>query len=88
MARTWLWSADRHFVHAFMAAWGTAPATVLRCELCDMVIVSQHRHHMNGCACPELSRVWIDGGTDYLRIMWGPSARFTEHISAPAERET
>lgn len=70
-----------------MAGWGTEPHTVLRCEHCKGVIVSQHRHDMNGCRCPEDQRVFIDGGQDYLRIMWGKLAKFTEHTSCAAAQK-
>lgn len=87
MSRTWLWSADKHFVNAYMAGWGTEPQTVIRCEHCEKVIVSQHRHDFRGCDCPITSdrRVFIDGGQAYTRIAWDKDARFTEHTSAPAQ---
>lgn len=87
MARGWLWSADKHFVYAYMAGWGTEPQTVIRCEHCQAVIVSRSTHDMNGCRCPMDDRIWIDGGQDYLRIMWGGNASFSQHVSAPAEKE-
>ena len=48
----------------------------VHCLVCDTVIQSQHRHDMHSCACTEGTRVYVDGGSVYLRIMWEDGADF------------
>jgi hypothetical protein len=40
-----------------------------RCKECNTVLISKHRHDMVGCKCPDESRLWIDGGLDYKRVV-------------------
>lgn len=40
-----------------------------KCRECRTLLHSKHRHDMVGCKCPEDSRLWIDGGTDYKRVV-------------------
>jgi hypothetical protein len=40
-----------------------------RCKECNTVLTSKHRHDMVGCKCPQDDRLWIDGGTDYKRVV-------------------
>lgn len=50
----------------------TEPFTVAnrsRCKECNTVLISKHRHDMVGCKCPDENRLWIDGGTDYKRVV-------------------
>lgn len=40
-----------------------------KCNSCGVVLISKHRHDMVGCKCPQDERLWIDGGTDYKRVV-------------------
>lgn len=47
------------------------------CLTCMDVIQSHHRHHMCSCLCStDDTRVRIDGGAAYTRMMVGKNARF------------
>lgn len=39
----------------------------IRCNNCNTVIESKHRHDFRTCPC---GRVFVDGGRDYQRIGW------------------
>jgi hypothetical protein len=58
----------------------------VRCNGCDKVIVSLHRHDYQTCGCPNGSVV--DGGNDYHRRGWKEgSSGFEEIESWPIRRE-
>lgn len=38
----------------------------VHCLECDTVLYSIHRHDFHSCGCPN--DVFVDGGTDYLRV--------------------
>ena len=42
------------------------------CRVCGDVLVSRHRHDWVQCTC---KRVFIDGGSDYVRRGLGPDVR-------------
>ncbi len=52
----------------------------VHCNTCDTTIESIHRHDFVRCRCPEGSetQVFVDGGHDYNRRLWGSRADFTE----------
>ena len=51
----------------------------LLCLTCMTVIQSAHRHDMRPCSCStDDTKVWVDGGAAYMRVMWGSNARFIE----------
>jgi hypothetical protein len=52
----------------------------LRCNHCNTVIESVHRHDFVWCKClPDSStRVFTDGGLDYVRRGCGEHANFTD----------
>jgi len=43
----------------------------IKCTRCGTVLVSTYVHDFNGCKCVEESRVYVDGGKDYLRRLGG-----------------
>jgi len=48
------------------------------CLNCMTIIQSQHPYDMHSCLCTEdEDRVWVDGGAEYLRFMYGSNAAFT-----------
>lgn len=47
------------------------------CKHCDTEIISHHRHDFKKCNCEdEQESIWVDGGRDYERTMWGDLADF------------
>lgn len=48
----------------------------LRCLTCDIVIESKHRHDFVYCNCEPDSetRIFVDGGLDYVRYGYGKNA--------------
>jgi hypothetical protein len=48
-----------------------------RCNLCDDVIESKHRHDFRTCKCGNLS---IDGGRNYVRRVVNEPGSFTERV--------
>ena len=50
----------------------------LKCLTCGTTIVSRHPHDFVPCDCPpnDDHRVWVDGGSDYMRIGAGDLAEF------------
>lgn len=51
----------------------------VRCETCQAVIQSMHRHDFRWCDCPADSdtKIFVDGGSDYTRMGFGSAARWT-----------
>lgn len=48
----------------------------IKCNYCDDIIISEHRHDFKFCSC---GKVAVDGGTDYLqRTYTNSSDDFTE----------
>ncbi len=45
----------------------------IKCRTCNTLLESHHVHDFVGCSCPEESRVYADGGKDYLRRLGDPS---------------
>lgn len=51
----------------------------VHCNHCDTTIESLHRHDFRRCRCTDDdTAVWVDGGFDYTRRMWGDHANYTE----------
>ena len=50
----------------------------VRCRVCGETIASRHRHDYVTCDCPDETMVAVDGGTDYLRRVFGERADFEE----------
>lgn len=50
----------------------------VRCLICDKVMESKHRHDWVSCDCPPESDTWmyVDGGSDYLRMGAGNAAQW------------
>lgn len=48
----------------------------LRCLTCDTIIESKHRHDFVQCNCEPDSetRIFVDGGLDYVRYGYGKNA--------------
>jgi hypothetical protein len=48
----------------------------VKCITCDTFIESVHRHDFKWCNCPHDSdtRIFIDGGNDYIRMGFGDKA--------------
>ena len=57
------------------------PINGVECLHCNTRIVSTHRHDFRGCPCPETTRVYVDGGTDYKRRAWSDGARWRDLAS-------
>jgi hypothetical protein len=54
----------------------------MKCLTCDEVIESKHVHDYVRCSCGALA---VDGGREYLRRSYGPTARW-EDLSEVEER--
>lgn len=52
------------------------------CERCLDVIVSKHRHDFVTCSCGGVS---VDGGSDYLKVMWNAEQGVGYHVATPEE---
>lgn len=52
----------------------------LHCNICNTTITSRHRHDFVGCNCPEGSdtRIFVDGGNDYQRILVSSASDYTK----------
>ena len=42
-------------------------ANKAQCKECGVLLHSKHRHDFVGCVCPQQTRLYIDGGNDYVR---------------------
>lgn len=59
----------------------------IRCKTCDTIVESKYRHDFRGCKCPTKStKVYIDGGHDYLKYSWpeGEPSKYVEVL--PCEK--
>jgi hypothetical protein len=51
----------------------------VRCNHCGEEPWSGHRHDFVGCSCPNREdQVFVDGGMDYLRRVFGKTADYTD----------
>lgn len=58
-----------------MTIWRNA----VHCNICQTTIESFHRHDFRRCACREDdTAVWVDGGHDYNRRMFGDLSNYDE----------
>ncbi len=50
----------------------------VKCNTCGATIQSMHRHDFKWCDCPETSdtKIAVDGGADYLRMLFGSKANY------------
>jgi hypothetical protein len=66
----------------------TRVAQKVKCLTCGAIIQSQHRHDFVMCNCGRGSNtfIYVDGGTDYLRLGACENARY-EMINDEAQRE-
>lgn len=47
------------------------------CNHCKAVIFSMNRHDMHPCNCKSKTKaVWVDGGKDYLKLMFGKKSDY------------
>ena len=54
-------------------------ANAVTCKWCGVRIESVHRHDFQGCACEdEQKRIYVDGGKDYCRRVFGENAWWVE----------
>jgi len=51
-----------------------------KCTVCKTTLQSLHRHDFVGCQCPEDTRLFIDGGNDYKRIVGAISQAFSMDV--------
>ena len=51
---------------------------VATCLTCGEVLVSAHRHDFKCCGCPTETRIYVDGGDEYVRRLWGAAARWAD----------
>lgn len=47
----------------------------LRCKTCNTILESKHVHDFVACECKEATRVYLDGGHEYTRIMFPEGGR-------------
>lgn len=59
----------------------TKPHWGIKCNLCQDVVFSEHRHDFKYCKCGE---TFVDGGTDYLRTGASEKAGPPQSISKAA----
>lgn len=57
---------------------------VVKCLLCQEVLVSNHRHDFKQCGCPN--KTFVDGGYEYLRC-GGKEMRLVEILRLIAVRK-
>jgi len=51
----------------------------VRCNHCGEEPWSGHRHDFVGCGCAtDAHRVYVDGGMDYTRRLFGPKSDYTD----------
>ena len=53
----------------------------IRCVKCQEILESLHRHDFRSCGCHATA---IDGGNDYLRVLW-EEGFYPETIETPDE---
>jgi hypothetical protein len=60
----------------------------VKCLTCGVIIESQHRHDFRSCRCKnEKTAVAVDGGSAYMRRVFGPEAKWVELVAVePGER--
>lgn len=60
----------------------------VKCNVCGVTIISWHRHDFVRCGCTfDDTAVWVDGGFDYQRMMFGKDCDYTrldeEYVPEP-----
>ncbi|MAG73875.1 hypothetical protein CL620_06160 [archaeon] len=51
----------------------------VRCDHCNIVIESTHRHDFKSCLCDdEEKQIFVDGGLDYKRRLFGSKASWKD----------
>jgi len=56
----------------------------VRCKLCGNIIQSFHRHDWKTCKCKS---VFVDGGSDYLRVGWPDGKNKEDCLEVLKEKE-
>jgi hypothetical protein len=63
---------------------GSVKLNAAKCLTCGVIIESTHVHDFKGCRCPEpedpaeSTRIFVDGGHEYIRRGFGAKARWWE----------
>ena len=54
----------------------------IKCPNCKDIIYSRTRHDFHYCSCRACA---IDGGTDYVKVLYNPTQPYTDIVSVEIE---
>lgn len=60
-------------------------ANMAECEECGTLLHSKHRHDFVGCECPQESRLYIDGGNDYVKVVGALHNRISKCVTSASQ---